>query len=47
MLAYFEAHTYLGTDMRDAIALANKVSGRQPTKFAAWARTHFATAAAA
>jgi hypothetical protein len=47
MLAYFEAHTYLGSDMRDAIALANKVAGQQPTKFAAWARTHLATPAAA
>jgi uncharacterized protein YbjT (DUF2867 family) len=47
MLAYFEAHTYLGTDSRDAIALANVVAGREPTKFAAWARTHFATVAAA
>jgi uncharacterized protein YbjT (DUF2867 family) len=47
MLAYFEAHTYLGSDSRDAIALANKVAGQPPTKFAAWARTHFATPAAA
>jgi uncharacterized protein YbjT (DUF2867 family) len=47
MLAYFEAHTYLGSDSRDAIALANKVAGRQPTKFAAWARTNFAIQAAA
>jgi uncharacterized protein YbjT (DUF2867 family) len=47
MLAYFEAHTYLGADSRDAIALANKVAGRQPTKFAAWARTNFAIQAAA
>jgi uncharacterized protein YbjT (DUF2867 family) len=47
MLAYFETHTYLGSDMRDAIALANKVAGQQPTKFAAWAQTHFATPAAA
>jgi uncharacterized protein YbjT (DUF2867 family) len=47
MLAHFEAHTYLGSDMRDAIALANKVASQQPTKFAAWARTHFATPAAA
>jgi uncharacterized protein YbjT (DUF2867 family) len=37
MLAYFEAYTYLGEDSRAAIALANKVAGRQPTKFAAWA----------
>jgi uncharacterized protein YbjT (DUF2867 family) len=47
MLAYFEAHTYLGADSRDAIALANKVAGRQPTNFAAWARANFAIAAAA
>ena len=47
MLGYFEAHTYLGSDSRDAIALANKVAGQQPTKFAAWARTHFAVPAAA
>ena len=47
MLAYFEAHTYLGADSRDAIALANGVAGRQPTKFAAWARENFAIPAAA
>jgi uncharacterized protein YbjT (DUF2867 family) len=47
MLAYFEAHTYLGSDSRDAIALANRVAGQQPTKFAAWARANFAIPAAA
>ena len=47
MLAYFEAHTYLGSDSRDAIALANKVAGRQPTKFAEWAKANFAIRAAA
>jgi len=47
MLAYFEAHTYLGSDSRAAIALANRVAGQQPTKFAAWARTNFAAPAAA
>ena len=47
MLAYFEAHTYLGADSRDAIALANKVAGRQPTKFAAWARANFEIPASA
>jgi uncharacterized protein YbjT (DUF2867 family) len=47
MLAYFEAHTYLGADSRDAIALANRVAGRQPTKFAAWARANFPIPAAA
>jgi uncharacterized protein YbjT (DUF2867 family) len=41
MLAYFEAHTYLGSDSGDAIALANKVAGKQPTTFAEWARTNF------
>jgi uncharacterized protein YbjT (DUF2867 family) len=47
MLAYFEAHTYLGSNSRDAIALANKVAGRQPTNFAAWAKANFAIPAAA
>jgi hypothetical protein len=47
MLAYFEAHTYLGADSRDAIALANKVAGRHPTKFAPWARVNIAIPAAA
>jgi uncharacterized protein YbjT (DUF2867 family) len=47
MLAYFEAHTYLGADSREAIALANRVSGRQPTKFAAWARANFEIPASA
>ena len=47
MLSYFEAHTYLGSDSRDAIALANKVAGRRPTKFAAWARANFTIPAAA
>ena len=42
MLAYFEAHTYLGADSRDAITLANRIAGREPTKFAAWARANFA-----
>jgi len=45
MLAYFEAHTYLGSDSGDAITLANKVAGQQPTQFAQWARTHFPTPA--
>ena len=36
--AYFQAHTYLGSDSSDRIALANKVAGRQPTDFSNWAR---------
>jgi hypothetical protein len=31
--AWFEAHTYLGSDSGDRVALANKVAGRQPTRF--------------
>jgi uncharacterized protein YbjT (DUF2867 family) len=42
MLAYFEAHTYLGVDSRDAIALADKIAGQAPTKFAEWALANFA-----
>jgi uncharacterized protein YbjT (DUF2867 family) len=39
--SYFQAHTYLGSDSYDRIALANKIAGRQPTNFAAWARMNF------
>src|SRR4029077_10383044 len=35
---YFQAHTYLGSDSSDRMALANKMAGRQPTKFSTWAR---------
>jgi len=41
MFAYFQAHTYLGSDSRDQIVLANKVAGRQATKFSAWAQANF------
>jgi len=41
MFAYFQTHTYLGSDSRDQIALANEIAGRQPTKFSAWARVNF------
>jgi hypothetical protein len=47
MLAYFEAYTYLGSESRDEIALANKVAGQVPTRFAAWARNNIATQTAA
>ena len=47
-LAYYEAYTYLGPGAHAAaIALANKVAGRTPTTFAAWAREHFRPSAAA
>ncbi len=38
--AWFEAHTYLGLDSRDRIALANRVAGRHPTEFSVWARVN-------
>jgi len=38
---YFQAHTYLGSDSHDQIALANRIAGRQPTKFSAWAQANF------
>jgi uncharacterized protein YbjT (DUF2867 family) len=41
MFAYFQAHTYLGSDSSDRIALANKIAGRQPAKFETWARLNF------
>jgi uncharacterized protein YbjT (DUF2867 family) len=41
MFSYWEAHTYLGSDSSDQIALANKIAGRQPTNFSAWARVNF------
>jgi uncharacterized protein YbjT (DUF2867 family) len=41
MFDYFQTHTYLGSDSRDQIALANKIAGRQPTEFSAWARGNF------
>ncbi len=41
MFSYWQAHTYLGSDSSDQIALANKIAGRQPTKFSAWARVNF------
>ena len=47
MLAYFEAHTYLDSDSSDAIVLANLIAGREPTKFAEWAKAKFALPVAA
>src|SRR6266699_6959154 len=39
--SYFQVHTYLGSDSSDRIALANKIAGRQPTKFSTWAKVYF------
>ena len=38
--SYFQAHTYLGSPSHDRIALANKIAGRQPSKFSTWARVN-------
>src|SRR5260221_66766 len=38
MFSYFQAHTYLGSDSSDRVALANKIAGREPAKFSTWAR---------
>ena len=40
MIGYFQAHTYLGSESGDRIAFANKIAGRQPTEFSAWARVN-------
>jgi uncharacterized protein YbjT (DUF2867 family) len=41
MFSYWEAHTYLGSDLSAQIALANKVAGREPTRFSTWAAENF------
>jgi uncharacterized protein YbjT (DUF2867 family) len=41
MFSYWEAHTYLGSDSSDQIALANKLAGREPTRFSTWAAENF------
>jgi uncharacterized protein YbjT (DUF2867 family) len=43
MFSYWEAHTYLGSDSSERIALANKVAGREPTRFSTWAGENFPT----
>ena len=41
MFSYWEAHTYLGSDSSDQIALASKIAGQRPTRFSTWARANF------
>ena len=41
MFRYFQAHTYLGSNSSDRIALANKVAGGLPAEFSTWARANF------
>jgi len=45
MFSYWEAHTYLGSDSSDQVALANKIAGRQPTNCSTWARAKFSVQA--
>ena len=40
MFSYFQAHTYLGSDSSDRIALANRIAGVQPSTLSAWARAN-------
>ena len=44
--SYFQAHTYLGSDSYDRIALASKIAGRQPSKLSTWARVNIPVQAA-
>jgi uncharacterized protein YbjT (DUF2867 family) len=43
---YFQAHTYLGSDSTDRIALANRVAGGRPSTLSAWARENVSVQAA-
>jgi uncharacterized protein YbjT (DUF2867 family) len=38
---YFQAHTYLGSDWSNRIALANKIAGGRPSTLSTWARVNF------
>ncbi|CAH2401856.1 hypothetical protein MES5069_30206 [Mesorhizobium escarrei] len=39
--SYFQVHTYRGPGPHDEIALANKIAGRQASRFAVWAQVNF------
>jgi uncharacterized protein YbjT (DUF2867 family) len=43
---YFQAHTYLGSDWSDRIALANRIAGGRPSTLSTWARANFSVQAA-
>ncbi|WP_300336156.1 NmrA/HSCARG family protein [Accumulibacter sp.] len=47
MFAYFEKHTYLGSNHDRQIKLANEIAGKPATDFANWAKTSFSMPAAA
>jgi hypothetical protein len=43
---YFQAQTYLGSDSDEEIVPANRIAGRQPTRFSTWALANFPLQAA-
>jgi uncharacterized protein YbjT (DUF2867 family) len=46
MFNYWESHSYLGSESSDEIALANRIAGRQPTRFSTWAQANVPVQAA-
>ncbi len=43
---YFQAHTYLGSNWADRIALANEIAGARPRTLSTWARANISVQAA-
>jgi uncharacterized protein YbjT (DUF2867 family) len=41
MFGYFEAHSYLGSNRYDQIALANKIAGKRPSPLSMWVRANY------
>lgn len=40
MFSYIQAHSYMGSEMADEIALANRIAGKPPTRLAAWTQAN-------
>lgn len=40
MFSYIQAHSYMGSEMADEIALANRIAGKPPTPLAAWTQAN-------
>ena len=47
MFAYFEKHTYLGSNQERQVKLAHEIAGKPATAFGNWAKTSFSMPAAA
>jgi NAD(P)-dependent dehydrogenase (short-subunit alcohol dehydrogenase family) len=43
---YFQAHSYLGSNSTDRIAVANRIAGVRPSTASTWARVNFSVQAA-